>query len=179
MPRARKAFAAGLVIDTTSCQFRFAMRPASSPPQASAGPVVPRRALLGVAIGCSTVASAASLVPLSRFLLAQPPPPVEPMVWRPVCRDQSLAPGQSMIVDAERGPIIVLRRADASVGAFAASCPHLGCAIHHEPSSGQLVCPCHGARFNDRSGAVLAGPSPAPLKALPWRMDDGWIVVRL
>lgn len=36
---------------------------------------------------------------------------------------------------------------EAKISAFAATCPHLGCAIHHDRAAGQFVCPCHRAAF--------------------------------
>lgn len=34
-----------------------------------------------------------------------------------------------------------------SVAAFTSLCPHLGCAIQHDPRAGHFICPCHRAAF--------------------------------
>lgn len=53
-------------------------------------------------------------------------------------------------------------------------CTHLGCRVR--ATAEQLVCPCHGSRF-DRQGARLAGPARGDLVALALRRtDDGWQV---
>ncbi|MBI5584893.1 MAG: ubiquinol-cytochrome c reductase iron-sulfur subunit [Deltaproteobacteria bacterium] len=44
-------------------------------------------------------------------------------------------------------------------------CTHLGCRPALDPSSGLLVCPCHGSRF-DLQGRVVKGPAERPLPRL-------------
>ena len=46
--------------------------------------------------------------------------------------------------------------------AFDARCTHAGCAVT-DVVSGEILCPCHGARYNSDTGAVLAGPAPRAL----------------
>lgn len=41
-------------------------------------------------------------------------------------------------------------------------CTHLGCQPAWDPQKGNLVCPCHGSRF-DLKGSVLKGPAARPL----------------
>ncbi len=64
--------------------------------------------------------------------------------------------------------IVVISSADG-VAAFSSTCPHLGCRIHGT-ESGQLVCPCHGSRFNTR-GEVVHGPATRNLQSLPFVLD--------
>ncbi len=47
--------------------------------------------------------------------------------------------------------------------AFDASCTHEGCPVDYSKASQCLVCPCHGARFDASTGAVLRGPARRPL----------------
>jgi rieske iron-sulfur protein len=53
--------------------------------------------------------------------------------------------------------------------AFSAICTHLGCSVIAQPNAdGQIVCPCHGSRFDPADGArVVQGPAGRPLPALP------------
>jgi cytochrome b6-f complex iron-sulfur subunit len=51
---------------------------------------------------------------------------------------------------------------ERGLGAFSARCTHLGCIVRRTADG--FVCPCHGARYDDR-GRVMAGPARKPL---PW-----------
>ena len=42
-------------------------------------------------------------------------------------------------------------------------CPHLGCALHWNPTEHSWDCPCHGSRFS-KSGDLLDGPATDDLK---------------
>jgi menaquinol-cytochrome c reductase iron-sulfur subunit len=75
------------------------------------------------------------------------------------------------------------------VKAFTAVCPHLGCAIQHDPANERFVCPCHRAAF-DRGGRPKPDengkPSHAPrgMDSLECRLvrdsdaEDWWIEVK-
>jgi thiosulfate dehydrogenase (quinone) large subunit len=56
---------------------------------------------------------------------------------------------------------IVIRQPDGTLTALSAVCTHAGCTIGYE--SGQLVCPCHGATYDARTGVVQQGPAVDPL----------------
>ena len=58
---------------------------------------------------------------------------------------------------------VVLVRQAGEVIALSLTCTHLGCTLN--VTSGALVCPCHGSRF-DYTGRVLAGPAARPLERL-------------
>lgn len=51
---------------------------------------------------------------------------------------------------------------DGGLFAFSTSCTHRGCTIGTPSSTGETLCPCHGARF-DGNGAVVNGPASTPL----------------
>jgi len=74
--------------------------------------------------------------------------------------------------------VILVRRGDA-VRALSARCPHLGCFVN-QSDRGQLVCPCHGSRF-DLEGTRVQGPANAGLSALPLQRDaaSGSVTVEL
>lgn len=57
--------------------------------------------------------------------------------------------------------VAVVRRA-SGIALVSLRCTHLGCQLRL--AGQQLVCPCHGGRF-DLDGAVQGGPPPRPL---PW-----------
>ena len=61
------------------------------------------------------------------------------------------------------GSVWLVRKADGSVTAFTAECPHLGCAVNLTPEGKEFLCPCHTSAFN------LEGK---PLNAIPPRGMD-------
>ena len=70
--------------------------------------------------------------------------------------------------------------ADAQVAAFSATCPHLGCAVQHDPKENRFLCPCHRAIFGLDGERVIAqkgvqkNPSPRAMDPLECRLvtDD-------
>jgi len=58
----------------------------------------------------------------------------------------------------------------SSLRVFRPACTHLGCTIR-TASGGELVCPCHGSRFN-LNGTVVKGPATKPLKELPFELNQ-------
>ncbi len=72
---------------------------------------------------------------------------------------------------------VILIREGAGFHAFSAACTHMGCRIQRI-EAGELVCPCHGSRFNLR-GEVVHGPAKRPLAALRCEADERAGVVRI
>ena len=63
--------------------------------------------------------------------------------------------------------------------ATSSACTHTGCEVSGwQPDTHELVCPCHGSRFDvlDKSRVVL-GPATKPLALLPIEQADGTIRV--
>jgi cytochrome b6-f complex iron-sulfur subunit len=60
---------------------------------------------------------------------------------------------------------------------FSSTCTHLGCRINHTEGN-ELVCPCHGSRFNLRGDAVH-GPAVRGLRGLPFTLDRTKGVLRI
>jgi thiosulfate dehydrogenase [quinone] large subunit len=75
----------------------------------------------------------------------------------------SLAPGQGALFrdPADGSPDLLIRQANGELTAMSAVCTHAGCTVGYE--NGQVVCPCHGATYDSRSGAVTGGPAPQGL----------------
>jgi nitrite reductase/ring-hydroxylating ferredoxin subunit len=70
-------------------------------------------------------------------------------------------------------------RAAGGVVAYSAICPHAGCEVDGWiPEQDIIECRCHNSRYNPRdAAAVLDGPSPRALSALPLEVADGKLVV--
>ena len=58
-----------------------------------------------------------------------------------------------------------------------AKCTHLGCTVAWNGTSGQVECPCHGARYN-LHGEVLNGPAREPLTVVSLTVEAHGIRVR-
>lgn len=43
-------------------------------------------------------------------------------------------------------------------------CTHLGCTVPFSPARDLFECPCHGSRYDKRTGVVLKLPAPKPLQ---------------
>jgi Rieske Fe-S protein len=72
-----------------------------------------------------------------------------------------------------------LARAVDGIVAYTVICPHTGCDVTGWIADQAILeCPCHSSLYNPRDGgAVLGGPAPRPLPALPLRLQDGRITV--
>jgi rieske iron-sulfur protein len=70
-------------------------------------------------------------------------------------------------------------RAMGGIVAYSAICTHQGCEVTRwVADSAFLECPCHESRYNPRdAAAVIDGPAPRPLPALPLALADGKLVV--
>lgn len=74
--------------------------------------------------------------------------------------------------------IVVGRVGDAAF-AFDENCTHQECSFADgEIDDSALACPCHGAEFDPRSGAVLMGPATEPVRVFETRIVDGTVLVR-
>ena len=70
------------------------------------------------------------------------------------------------------------RAAEGVVG-YSAICPHTACEVDGwMPDQQILECSCHYSHYNPREGAaVIDGPTPRPLPALPLKIVDGKLAV--
>lgn len=84
--------------------------------------------------------------------------------------------GYRQVVD--RQVVFLVRDEGGAVRAMSSECTHLGCRVSWDAADGALKCPCHGGAF-DRTGAVTAGPPPAPLETLATRVEGDQILVQL
>ena len=48
-------------------------------------------------------------------------------------------------------------------------CPHLGCHLEINNKYGQIVCPCHGSRF-DLEGRYISGPAKKDMQQLSFKI---------
>ena len=76
------------------------------------------------------------------------------------------------------GSVWLLRPSErAPIRAFSTICPHLGCGIDWNESTGKFDCPCHASSF-DTQGRCLGGPSPRDLDELAVKVEGKDVLVR-
>lgn len=68
--------------------------------------------------------------------------------------------------------VVVTRPSGDAVHAFTSTCTHRGCTVN-EVHNGKIFCPCHGSVFDATTGAVVAGPAPAPLSKIGVTVKSG------
>jgi len=73
--------------------------------------------------------------------------------------------GEGKIVRMGRQKLAVFRDDDGSVHAFSPVCTHMGCHVHWNNAESSWDCPCHGSRFDARTGEPLNGPATVALEA--------------
>jgi menaquinol-cytochrome c reductase iron-sulfur subunit len=84
--------------------------------------------------------------------------------------------GYRQIVD--RKTVFVVKTGNSGVIALDSTCTHLGCRVRWDPDQRLLLCPCHGGVYGP-TGAVKAGPPPAPLQAMSTRVDGNQVLVQI
>ncbi len=86
--------------------------------------------------------------------------------------------GRSTRVVVDDTPVLLVR-ANGSLYALHDRCSHRGCSLADGELDGlEVVCACHGSRFDLRDGSVQQGPATAPQPAFETRERDGKIEIR-
>jgi cytochrome b6-f complex iron-sulfur subunit len=80
-------------------------------------------------------------------------------------------------VQSSKIPFILIHLNDGSWRAYEQKCTHLSCAVFYEPQADKIQCPCHNGWFDARTGNVLQGPPPRPLRRLDVMVKDEKIYV--
>jgi nitrite reductase/ring-hydroxylating ferredoxin subunit/uncharacterized membrane protein len=93
--------------------------------------------------------------------------------------DASLLPdGRPVRVVVGDTPVLVLRDGER-IYAIHDRCSHRGCSLSEGKLDGEeIVCACHGSRFDRRNGAVRGGPATSAQPAFQVRVQDGRVEVR-
>jgi len=98
--------------------------------------------------------------------------------WIPAADGAQLEPGRPMRVVVGDTPVLLLKDDDL-IYAIHDRCSHRGCSLSDGELDGrQIVCACHGSRFDLRDGSVLAGPATAAQPAFQVRDREGVIEIR-
>jgi len=97
-----------------------------------------------------------------------------------VAREGDIATGEVAVVDADGKSLCIGHAADGTWGAIDNVCTHDGGTLGEgELEDCAVECPRHGARFDLRTGEVLALPAVFPVNAYPVRVVDGRVEVKI
>ncbi len=85
---------------------------------------------------------------------------------------------KSFVIDGETIPYILVHTEDGKFYAYEQKCTHLSCAVYYRPGTMKIECPCHNGWFDVKTGEVLQGPPPRPLKKLNVTIEGDEIFVQ-
>jgi Rieske Fe-S protein len=88
---------------------------------------------------------------------------------------------QILLVRFDEQELSVNTRTVAAGGivAYSGICTHTACGVSEwDAQAAHFVCPCHASAFDPKNrAAVVSGPAPRALPALPLRIEDATLVV--
>jgi len=101
-----------------------------------------------------------------------------PTDWTAAADASQLQDGRPTRAIVDDTPVMLLRRGE-EVFAIHDRCSHRGCSLSDGELEGEeIVCACHGSRFDVRDGALRRGPATAPQPAFQVRLEDERVEVR-
>jgi nitrite reductase/ring-hydroxylating ferredoxin subunit len=101
-----------------------------------------------------------------------------PTDWTRAVDASQLPKGRPARVVVDDTPVLVLRRGQ-EIFAIHDRCSHRGCSLSEGELEGDdVVCACHGSRFDIRTGALKQGPATAPQPAFQVRVENEVVEVR-
>jgi glycine/D-amino acid oxidase-like deaminating enzyme/nitrite reductase/ring-hydroxylating ferredoxin subunit len=79
-------------------------------------------------------------------------------------RFREVPAGEGKIIRMGKEKLAVFRDNDGSCHALSPVCTHMGCHVKWNNAESSWDCPCHGSRFDARTGEVLNGPATVALE---------------
>lgn len=68
--------------------------------------------------------------------------------------------------------VVLSRSQSGTLHGFSAVCTRQGCIVG-SIQNGEIICPCHGSRYNVETGAVINGPAQLPLPSVTVVVQGG------
>ncbi|MBV8999540.1 MAG: non-heme iron oxygenase ferredoxin subunit [Solirubrobacterales bacterium] len=101
-----------------------------------------------------------------------------PTDWTPAADASGLPDGRPIRVVVDETPVLLVRDGEL-IFAIHDRCSHRGCSLSEGEIDGEeIVCACHGSRFDRRTGAVRGGPATSAQPSFQVRVQDGRVEVR-
>jgi nitrite reductase/ring-hydroxylating ferredoxin subunit/uncharacterized membrane protein len=98
--------------------------------------------------------------------------------WAPAADASQLPQGRPVRVVVGDTPVLLVRDGEL-IYAIHDRCSHRGCSLSEGDLEGtEIVCGCHGSRFDLRTGALRAGPATSGQPSFQVRVEDGRVEVR-
>jgi cytochrome b6-f complex iron-sulfur subunit len=92
-----------------------------------------------------------------------------------IASESQVAPGSAFTFKDSGNPAVLVHLDNEDFVAYSAVCTHQGCKVAYK--GGNLVCPCHGSKFDPADGAaVVRGPATRPLPEIPVKVQGGEVV---
>ncbi|HLZ60038.1 MAG TPA: Rieske (2Fe-2S) protein [Ktedonosporobacter sp.] len=111
----------------------------------------------------------------SRMFSTPPAAPPPTQAGTVLARTTDIPVGSGRVFGSAQ--VVITQSALGQFQAFSSICTHQGCSVS-KVEKGAIICPCHGSKFDATTGAVLAGPAPAPLASVSIRVNaDGTITL--
>jgi nitrite reductase/ring-hydroxylating ferredoxin subunit/uncharacterized membrane protein len=102
-----------------------------------------------------------------------------PTDWARAADASHLAEGRPTRVVVDDTPVLLLRQG-SDIFAIHDRCSHRGCSLSDGEIEGtEVVCTCHGSRFDVRDGSLKDGPATAAQPAFEVRETGGIVEIRL
>jgi nitrite reductase/ring-hydroxylating ferredoxin subunit/uncharacterized membrane protein len=103
-----------------------------------------------------------------------------PTDWAPAADATQLVQGRPLRVVVDDTPVLLLREGEGErIYAIHDRCSHRGCSLSEGEVEGmEIVCSCHGSRFDLRDGAVRGGPATSAQPSFQVRVEGGRVEVR-
>lgn len=134
------------------------------------------RFMTGVALAAGGVMTAAILVPVVGFAVADNFED-EPAQWVDAGPMSDFPSGSTSSIavsgpDPEADRRAFVRFRDDEIVCMWNRCTHLGCPVSYSEGGDVFACPCHGGAYNS-VGQVTAGPPVRPLDRFDWKIVRG------
>ena len=84
--------------------------------------------------------------------------------------------GGAVGVKVDDKPYIVAQPTEGKAAVWSAICPHQGCTVAASGTK-ELACPCHGSKFDVKTGDVTNGPATTGLPKVKSKVTDGKVVL--
>jgi 3-phenylpropionate/trans-cinnamate dioxygenase ferredoxin subunit len=101
------------------------------------------------------------------------------MEYQKALKTEEVAEGEMRSVELG-GKIVTIVHSGKDFFAFDDTCSHKQCSLSGGTLEGvEVICPCHGGKFNVKTGEAAALPAVAPIKTYPVMVEDNTIKICL